>query len=122
MILPVLFGTSFIFYFLVPIFSKNGETIGKYILGLGVLSADGYVLKKYYYIPRYFSFFILEFAGGILTFGGFFLVTYILFCFNKKRRSVHDFLSNSVVIDKKASVWFVDRDQEYRYNYKTRIN
>ena len=25
-------------------------------------------------------------------------------------------------VDKKASVWFVDKDQEYKYNYKTRIN
>lgn len=122
MIIPALFGASLIFYFIIPICSKNGETIGKYCLGLGVLSADGYVLKKYYYIPRFLSLFIIEMAGGILSFGGLFLVSYILFCFNKKRRSIHDFIGNSVVIDKKASVWFVDREQEYKYNYKTRID
>ena len=92
------------------------------MLGLGVLSADGYVLKRYYHIPRFITFFVIEMAGGILTFGGFFLISYIMFCFTKKRRSVHDFCSNSVVIDKKESVWFVDRDQEYRYNYKTRLD
>ena len=91
-------------------------------MGLGVLSADGYVLKRYYHIPRFLSLFIIEMAGGILSFGGLFLISYILFCFNKKRRSIHDFVGNSVVIDKKASVWFVDKDQEYKYNYKTRIN
>ena len=122
MIIPCLFATSLIFYFIIPICSKNGESIGKYILGLGVLSADGYVLKKYHHVPRYISLFILELAGGILSFGGLFLVTYVMFCFTKKRRSIHDFCGNSVVIDKKASVWFVDKDQEYRYNYKTRIN
>lgn len=122
MIIPALFGSSLIFYFLIPICSKNGETIGKYLLGLGVLSADGYVLKRYYHIPRFLSLFIIEMAGGILSFGGLFLISYILFCFNKKRRSIHDFVGNSVVIDKKASVWFVDKDQEYKYNYKTRIN
>ena len=122
MIIPCLFGTSLIFYFIIPICSKNGESIGKYILGLGVLSADGYVLKKYHHIPRYISLFVIELAGGILSFGGLFLVTYVMFCFSKKRRSIHDFCGNSVVIDKKASVWFVDKDQEYRYNYKTRIN
>lgn len=122
MIIPCLFGTSLIFYLIIPICSKNGETIGKYILGLGVLSADGYVLKRYHHIPRFLSLFVIEMAGGILSFGGLFLVTYIMFCFTKKRRSIHDFFGNSVVIDKKSSVWFVDKDQEYRYNYKTRIN
>lgn len=121
MIIPVLFGVSFIFYFIIPICSKNGETIGKYILGLGVLSANGYVLKKYYHIPRYFGFFILEMAGGICSFGGLFLVSYLMFCFTKKRRCIHDFIGNCVVIDKKASVWFYDKDQEYAYNYKTKV-
>ena len=83
MIIPALFGSSLIFYFLIPICSKNGETIGKYLLGLGVLSADGYVLKRYYHIPRFLSLFIIEMAGGILSFGGLFLISYILFCFNK---------------------------------------
>ena len=122
MIIPTLFGVSLITYFIIPICSKNGETIGKYLLGLGVLTADGYVLKKYYHIPRFLSLFVIEMAGGILSFGGLFLISYIMFCFSKKRRSVHDFCANSVVIDKKESTWFVDRDQEYRYNYKTRID
>lgn len=121
-IFPVLFGFSFIFYFIIPICSKNGETLGKYFLGLGVLTHDGYVLPKYWYIPRYLIFFIVELALGILSFGGLFLVSYLMFCFSKKRRSLHDFAGNSVVVDKKDSIWFKNREQEYKYNYKTRIN
>lgn len=120
-IVPVLFGFAFIFYFIIPICSKNGQTIGKYITGLAVLSQDGYELKKIYYLPRFLSYFVVELCLGIFSFGGIFLISYMMFCFSKKRRCIHDYFSNSVVIDKKDSTWFKNREQEYLYNSKTRI-
>lgn len=120
-IIPSIFAVSFIFYFIIPICSKNGETIGKYIMHLCVLSSDGYELKKYWYIPRYFAYVIIEYILGICSFGGLFLISYIMFVFTRKRRCLHDFCSNAVVADKRQSTWFKNREQEYIYNNKTRI-
>ena len=45
-VFPCLFFYCFILEFLIPVCSKHGETIGKYIFKLMVISKDGYELKK----------------------------------------------------------------------------
>lgn len=120
-LIPSIFGVSLIFYLIIPLCSKNGETIGKYIMHLCVLSSDGYELNKLFYIPRYFVYVIVEYILGIVSFGGLFLISYIMFVFTKKRRCLHDYCSNSVVVDKRQSTWFKNREQEYIYMNKTRI-
>lgn len=114
-LLPISFGLAFIFYFLIPLFSKNGETIGKYIFKIGVISDDGYSLKKYKYLIRFLSFYIVEILGSIATFGGMFLISYVTYVFSKKKKSIHDFISKSVVIDKVNSVWFKSKEDEEIY-------
>ena len=40
--LPILLGVSLIFDLLIPLFSKEGQTIGKHLFGLAVLNKEGY--------------------------------------------------------------------------------
>ena len=114
-IVPTLLGISFIFDLIIPLCMPNGETLGKKIMHLGLVSKDGYELKKYFLIPRFLSYIFIEYILGIVTFGGTFLISYTMFLFVKKRRCIHDFLSNSVVIDKDSSIIFKDAKEEAFY-------
>ena len=111
-LIPVTFGVSIILYLIIPLLAPTGETIGKFIFGLGVLSEDGYSLKRIYLIPRFLGFYLVDFLLGIVTFGVVFVISYMMFCFTKKRRAVEDYFGKSVVIDKKQSSWFKNKEEE----------
>ena len=115
LIVPTLIGISFIFDLLIPLFMPYSETIGKKIMHLGLVSKDGYSLKKYLLIPRWLAYIFLEYLLGIVTFGGLFLISYTMFLFCKKRRCIHDFLSNSVVVDADNSIFFSNKEEEAFY-------
>lgn len=113
-ILPVLFGVSLIFDLIIPLCAPNGQTIGKFITKLIVLDKNGYILKKYWLIPRFLVYILVEIILGVISFGASFLISYTMFMFNKKRRSIHDYCANSVVADKEDSIFFpTPQDEEY---------
>lgn len=116
--LPTAFGVGFIFYFLVPLFSRNGKTIGKHMTHLVVLSQDGYELKRIWLLPRFLATILIEIIGGVLSFGATALISYTMFMFAPKRRCLHDYLANSVVADERESVWFLNRDEEEMYEHE----
>lgn len=113
-LIPIVICFSVIFDLLIPLFSKNNESIGKYIFKLGIISKDGYKLKKYFIITRWLSYLIIEVFLGVLTFLGTVLISYTMMMFNKKKRVIHDYFANSIVIDKTQSIWF-DSPEEERY-------
>lgn len=113
--IPVICGFSLIFDLIIPLCNTYGQSIGKMIFKLGIISSEGYILKKYYLIPRQLTYIILEVILGIASFGGTFLITYTMFLFTKKRRCIHDYLSNSVVIDLTRSIIFKNQKEENYY-------
>lgn len=115
LIVPVVIIVSFIFDLLVPLLSPCCESIGKYIYHLGVLSHDGYRLKKWRLIPRWICYVLFELILGIITFGATVLITYTMFLFCKKRRCLHDFIAKSVVIEKDGSIYFATKEEENFY-------
>lgn len=121
--IPIALGVSFITHCLIPMVMPHGQTLGKLIFGYGVLDQFGYTLKKGWYIPRWLVFGIFEYSLTIITFGGTFLISFIMFQFAKKRRCLHDKLSNSVVVDLKESIYFDSPQEEeiykkYKEKYK----
>lgn len=121
-LIPLLGIVTFVFEFLIPMFSANGETIGKYLFKLGVLTEDGYRLKKIRLLPRWLAYYILEFALGIATFGATVLITYTMFLFTKKRRCLHDKIAKTVVYEKAGSIIFASKEEEAFYiNRKSRM-
>lgn len=118
-LIPVVMGVSFVFEFLIPLFSPCCETIGKHVFKLGVLSDGGYRLKKIKLLPRWLSYVLLELVLGVLTFGAMVLITYTMFLFAKKRRCLHDKIAKTVVIEKYGSIYFASPEEEAFYiNYK----
>ena len=114
-LIPVLLIVSFVLELIIPLFSPCCETIGKHIFKLGVLSSDGYRLKKIWLIPRWLCYSVIEFILGILTFGATPLITYTMFLFCNKRRCLHDFIAKTVVIEKAGSIYFANPKEENYY-------
>ena len=112
--IPVLIGISLIFDLLIPLFSKEGQTIGKHIFGLAVLDKDGYKCKKIKFILRYIIYIGVEIILGFITMGGVIMISYTMFMFVKNRRCLHDLLVGTIVINKKESFFF-DSPIEERY-------
>lgn len=115
LLIPVLIGVSFIFDFLIPLFSPASESIGKHIFKLGVISKKGYKLNKLYLIPRWIGYVVIELILGVFTIGGAILVSYTMFLFTKNRRCLHDFIAGTVVIDKTGSIYFASPKEESFY-------
>ncbi len=120
-IIPVFIAFSLIYNLLIPILSKNGQTIGKYIFRLAILSKEGYHLKKIKYIPRWFIYSVVEILLGFMTFGGVFLITYTMFMFMKKHQCLHDVIAGSIVIDNYESIYFSNPTEERFYEEKAAL-
>ena len=113
MIIPVVAGFSLIFDGLVPVFAPYGQTIGKFITHLIVLTSDGHRVPKWKQLFRWLIYF-LELAFGIATFGGGLLIPYTMFLFTKKRQALHDYAASTVVVDGERSI-FYDTAKEEAY-------
>lgn len=107
---------SFIFEFLIPIFSPKGQTIGKWIFKLGLVNNEGYEFKKWKHVIRYLTFLIVDIVLTLSTFGGVFLINFTMMQFAKKRKVIHDMTSGSVVIDTSTSIIFKNKKEEEFYN------
>ena len=126
-ILPSFFLSYMIFFFTIPMIMKNGATLGKKTMSIGLVTKDGYDIKKRQVIARQlFNFFLATFVGFYFSIGvwsffflGFGVVIYYLIALvNKDNRSLADFLAYTMIINTKQSVWFKDKEEEER---KTQI-
>lgn len=76
---------------------KNGQTIGKKMLGLKIVTLNGELPEaKNHLLKRYAVFFV---PGQIPLFGQLFSFVNILFIFSKQKRCIHDIAANTVVIE-----------------------
>lgn len=116
---------SILAYFVMPLILKNGKTVGKLIMGIGLVNKLGYDVAIPQLILRFF--FPLVVVIGLLILGGsafaigmglFVLVSYTMVIFTKEHKAIHDFLAGTVAIDAKRSVWFKNATEEARYSDK----
>ena len=116
------FTVSFsIFFILVPLLFKNGETFGKKTMGLGFVTKDCFSVKKRQIVLRQlflfvvtllFSFYLGVGYTSFATLGLGILIYYVATIISKTNRSVADYLSYTYLIDAKNSVWFKDQNEE----------
>lgn len=106
------FGFSgLIYFFITPLIFRNGETIGMKLMHVGLVTKDGYQVKKVQvFLHSLFNF--CELFIGQFTYFLFYLVDYVLIIINKEHRSIADFIAVTKMIDTKNSVWFVSKDVE----------
>ena len=109
------------FFILTPLLFKNGETLGKKTMGLGLVNKDGYDVKKRQIVLRQlflfvyvgvFSFYIGIGYTSFATLGIGVLIYFIAAFISKTNRSMADYLSYTYLIDAKNSVWFKDKKEE----------
>ncbi|MCR4880137.1 MAG: RDD family protein [Bacilli bacterium] len=113
LIIPVVAGFSLVLDGLVPFFAPYGQTIGKFITHLIVLTSEGHRVNRFVHLFRWLIYF-LELAFGVATFGGGILIPYTMFLFTKKRQALHDFIAHTVVADGERSI-FYDTAKEEAY-------
>ncbi|MDR0934839.1 MAG: RDD family protein [Erysipelotrichaceae bacterium] len=125
--------SSIIFYFIIPICTKNGQTLGKITFHLGLVNKIGYQYKKSQLIPRFFFDLIVLvamylitdlFPYGLSTFvlvaTCYLLASYMCVIFTKDHKAIHDMFAMTIVIDMRQSTWFKDASQEQ--NIQKRID
>ncbi len=120
-----------IFYILIPMLMKNGQTLGKATLNIGIISNNGYAAKKRQILFRQLvqfaevslSLFIVGFGlTSIATLGVGGVILLIVILFNKQRKAPHDFAAMTLPIDIKTSVFFSNAKEEDRHVKKVQEN
>ena len=113
--------TIMIFYFVVPLIFKNGETIGKKVMHVCLVNKLGYQYKRIQLLPRVLfptllTIIIVFFAGfSIWAFAGVsavLLISFLFVIFSKDNKAIHDYFAGTLVIDAKESTWFNDINEE----------
>ncbi len=122
--IPVYVFVVSIFYVVIPLLFKNGETLGKKSLGLGVVGSSGYQVKKrqiffrgfVFVLEITFSLFIVGYGiTSIATLGVGCFIMLMIAIFTKKHQAPHDFAAATMEIDIKKSVYFDNATAEDRY-------
>lgn len=122
-IFPPFALSFFVFFILIPILFKNGETLGKKFGHLGFVTKDGFSIKKRQIVLRQIALFIYvslcSFVVGIgitslATLGIGVLIYFIATLISKTKRSPFDYLCYTYLIDTKNSVWFDSQEEEER--------
>ncbi len=92
--------SSLIFFFMVPMISKKGQTFGKKLLSLIPVDVKtGLVANRVQLTIRFFAFAIIELLLSVyLRFIPLF-ISLIVMLFTKKGQAIHDFLARTVVVD-----------------------
>lgn len=110
-----------IFFVLVPCLYKNGETLGKKVMGIGFVTKDGYDIKKRQIVFRQLLLFLWvslsAFVIGIgltslATLGVGVVIYLIATMISKQKRSPVDYAAYTYLIDTAHSVWFHDPQEE----------
>ncbi|MCR5505705.1 MAG: RDD family protein [Bacilli bacterium] len=104
-----------IFFFAIPMFMKNGETLGKLFFHLGLVNKLGYTINKSQIVIRFFMMtlivvaIVLIFGINIYTLGAITVLalgSYGFAVFGKDHKALHDFAAGTIVIDKRKSTIF----------------
>lgn len=126
------FALSFgIFFILIPMLFKDGETLGKKTMNIAVISMDGYKAKKRQILFREILLFIVIFILGIVVGIGLtslaviavgVVLLFIGTLIPKNKRSIFDFAAYTIVIDSVHSTWFKNKEDEERHKQELDAN
>ncbi len=106
-----------IFYLVLPLCLKNGATLGKKLMSVGVASRrNGFAPKKSQIVIRFLVFYLFEFLLSILTLGIPLLVTFTMMFFTKEKICIHDYLSATICVDTKLCLIFKNEEEFNQYH------
>lgn len=120
-----------IFFILIPLLFKDGQTLGKKTMAVAVISFDGYSAKKRQIFFREVLLFIVIFLLGIVVGIGLtsfaiisagVVLLFIGTLIPKNKRSIFDYAAYTIVIDSNHSVWFKNKVDEARHQQELEDN
>lgn len=100
--LLIVLASSIVFLAL-PLFLKNGQTLGKLIFKLGLTTTYGYKIKPIQLLLRYFVFLLVNLLSNLFIPVIFPFISLTIMVFTKRNKSIHDFAANTRVIDLRKS-------------------
>jgi uncharacterized RDD family membrane protein YckC len=106
-----------IFYLLIPLFAKHGQTLGKRASQLLVVNDKGYFIQWWQLPVRSMVLGVTIFTAIYTVFGSL-LLSYTLMVFTKFYRSANDYIALTRVVDKKSSVIFADEQSMLAYEHQ----
>lgn len=120
-IMPPFVLSFAIFFIVIPLCFKNGETLGKKTCHIALINNDGYSVQKRQIVLRqsllllYVAFCAFVVGIGftsIATLGVGVLIYFVASFIPKSKRSPADFAAYTLEVDAKTSVWFKDALEE----------
>lgn len=109
---------SSVFFLALPIFLKDGQTLGKKIFNLGVATKHGYKVGPLSLLVRYFAFILLYVLSSLIIPLVVLFISFTFMIFNKKGRALHDFIAMTRVVDLSKSKIYAD-EEEYTLSLKS---
>lgn len=115
--LLLILGTSIIFL-AVPLFTKNGQTVGKLATKIGVTTKYGFKVNSLQLLLRYLAFVVINIFSNSFIILVFPFVSLTIMVMNKKGMSLHDMIAGTRVVDLNNSRIFIDqKDFESSKNF-----
>ena len=100
---------------IIPLVLGNGQTIGKYILGLALVSKSGHQVKKGAIVIRYFVFGFFEIGASLGLYAMPLFISSAAVTVTNSNRALHDLLAGTYVVDARQSKIFSNEEDEKRY-------
>lgn len=122
LVFPAYILSFSIFFIIIPLIFKNGETLGKKTLHLSFINSQGYaVLRKQIVLRQLFMFLMTSFVcfmigrigvGSLAFLGIGIVIYYVATVISKEKRSPADYLAMTLLVDANKSVWFTNAKVE----------
>lgn len=88
-----------IFFLIIPLFSKNCSTIGKYMFKIGVVDINTKQIAQKGQISLRFVVLLFEVLLSLMCYGGVLLISFGLTIFTKNNSSLHDLICKTTLVD-----------------------
>ena len=122
LVFPPYFLSFSIFFIVIPLCFKNGETLGKKTLHLAFINSQGYAVQRKQIVLRQMFIFLCtsvicfmigRIGLGSLAFLGIGIVIYyVATLISKQKKSPADFIALTLLVDANKSVWFTNAKVE----------
>lgn len=90
-----------IFFLVIPLISKNGSTIGKYMFKIGVIDLKTKQIAFKGQTSLRFIIILLEVLLSLMSFGGVLLISFSFTIFTKNNSALHDLVCKTTLVDLK---------------------
>lgn len=118
-----IFIAFMVFYLIIPLCFKNGQSIGKIITKTCLVNKLGYQYNRLQLIPRtlfptFLTIAIILIMGlslyPFIIISLFVLASFVMVVFSKNHLAFHDYFAGTLVIDARSSTWFKDAESEIK--------